>query len=170
MCKGLAALPATCLKSAKDMKHHLDFLLQKPGSCEHSSSHSKKEKMAPPQRVSHKEVQKWADCLENLIHHNSELGFLHMGSDQPQCSQAHPVVLRRGSEKNLHPHGEGFLPLLPQISLLPRFGQSTCNYLWDSEPQKSYVSCLSLLLPSGLSVHLALSREQAGLLGLSGDA
>uniref|UniRef100_A0A674IQS6 RGS domain-containing protein n=1 Tax=Terrapene triunguis TaxID=2587831 RepID=A0A674IQS6_9SAUR len=27
--------------SAKDMKHHLDFLLQKPGSCEHSSSHKK---------------------------------------------------------------------------------------------------------------------------------
>ncbi|KAM7161557.1 regulator of G-protein signaling 4 [Macrochelys suwanniensis] len=73
MCKGLAALPATCLKSAKDMKHHLDFLLQKPDSCEHSSSHSKKEKMAPAQRVSHKEVQKWADCLENLIHHNSGL-------------------------------------------------------------------------------------------------
>ncbi|XP_073214285.1 regulator of G-protein signaling 4 [Lepidochelys kempii] len=55
------------------MKHHLDFLLQKPDSCEHSSSHSKKEKMAPAQRVSHKKVQKWADCLENLLHHNSGL-------------------------------------------------------------------------------------------------
>ncbi|XP_067388699.1 regulator of G-protein signaling 4 [Emydura macquarii macquarii] len=73
MCKGLAALPATCLKSAKDMKHRLGFLLQKPDSCEHSSSHSKKEKVAPAERVSHEEVKKWADCLENLIHHDSGL-------------------------------------------------------------------------------------------------
>ncbi|KAG7233105.1 hypothetical protein INR49_007483 [Caranx melampygus] len=30
MCKGLATLPATCLKSAKDIKHKISFLLQKP--------------------------------------------------------------------------------------------------------------------------------------------
>uniref|UniRef100_A0A668ABX3 Regulator of G protein signaling 4 n=1 Tax=Myripristis murdjan TaxID=586833 RepID=A0A668ABX3_9TELE len=30
MCKGLATLPATCLKSAKDIKHKIGFLLQKP--------------------------------------------------------------------------------------------------------------------------------------------
>ncbi|XP_006137267.1 regulator of G-protein signaling 4 isoform X2 [Pelodiscus sinensis] len=70
MCKGLAALPATCLKSAKDMKHRLGFLLQKPDSYAHSSSHGKKEKVAPAQRVGHEDVQQWADCLENLIHHN----------------------------------------------------------------------------------------------------
>uniref|UniRef100_A0A3Q3D961 Regulator of G protein signaling 4 n=1 Tax=Hippocampus comes TaxID=109280 RepID=A0A3Q3D961_HIPCM len=29
MCKGLATLPATCLKSAKDIKHKISFLLQK---------------------------------------------------------------------------------------------------------------------------------------------
>ncbi|EMP39063.1 Regulator of G-protein signaling 4 [Chelonia mydas] len=29
--------------------------------------------MASPSRVSHKEVQKWVDCLENLLHHNSGL-------------------------------------------------------------------------------------------------
>lgn len=30
MCRGLATLPATCLKSAKDIKHKISFLLQKP--------------------------------------------------------------------------------------------------------------------------------------------
>uniref|UniRef100_A0A8C8YWN7 Regulator of G-protein signaling 4 n=1 Tax=Prolemur simus TaxID=1328070 RepID=A0A8C8YWN7_PROSS len=45
MCKGLAGLPASCLRSAKDMKHRLGFLLQKSDSCEHNSSHSKKDKV-----------------------------------------------------------------------------------------------------------------------------
>ncbi|NXA49054.1 RGS4 protein, partial [Nothocercus julius] len=73
MCKGLAALPATCLKSAKDMKHRLGFLLQKSDSCDYSSSQGKKEKAAPAQRVSQEEVKKWADSLENLIHHDRGL-------------------------------------------------------------------------------------------------
>ncbi|CAB1332055.1 unnamed protein product [Coregonus sp. 'balchen'] len=30
MCKGLTTLPATCLKSAKDIKHKIGFLLHKP--------------------------------------------------------------------------------------------------------------------------------------------
>nr|XP_057929332.1 regulator of G-protein signaling 4-like isoform X1 [Doryrhamphus excisus]XP_057929333.1 regulator of G-protein signaling 4-like isoform X1 [Doryrhamphus excisus] len=34
MCKGLATLPATCLKSAKDIKHKLSILLQKQDSQE----------------------------------------------------------------------------------------------------------------------------------------
>ncbi|XP_006014932.1 regulator of G-protein signaling 4 [Alligator sinensis] len=73
MCKGLAALPATCLKSAKDMKHRLGFLLQKSESYDQGSSHSKKEKTSSSQRVSQEEVKKWADSLENLIHHDSGL-------------------------------------------------------------------------------------------------
>ncbi|NWI13259.1 RGS4 protein, partial [Crypturellus soui] len=72
MCKGLAALPTTCLKSAKDMKHRLGFLLQKSDSCDYSSSQGKKEK-TPAQRVSQEEVKKWADSLENLIHHDRGL-------------------------------------------------------------------------------------------------
>uniref|UniRef100_A0A8D2B6P6 RGS domain-containing protein n=1 Tax=Sciurus vulgaris TaxID=55149 RepID=A0A8D2B6P6_SCIVU len=71
MCKGLAGLPASCLRSAKDMKHRLGFLLQKSDSCEHSSSHSKKDK-AVCQRVSQEEV-KWAESLENLIKHECGL-------------------------------------------------------------------------------------------------
>ncbi|XP_008493051.1 regulator of G-protein signaling 4 isoform X3 [Calypte anna] len=93
MCKGLAALPATCLKSAKDMKHRLGFLLQKSESCDYSSSQGKKEKIASSQRVSQEEVRKWADSLENLIHHDSEPGFLHTGEDKPQHAGAYSVLL-----------------------------------------------------------------------------
>ncbi|XP_071607436.1 regulator of G-protein signaling 4 isoform X2 [Heliangelus exortis] len=93
MCKGLAALPATCLKSAKDMKHRLGFLLQKSESCDYSSSQGKKEKISSSQRVSQEEVRKWADSLENLIHHDSQPGFLHKGEDKPQRAGAYSVLL-----------------------------------------------------------------------------
>ncbi|XP_029791559.1 regulator of G-protein signaling 4 isoform X1 [Suricata suricatta] len=73
MCKGLAGLPASCLRSAKDMKHRLGFLLQKSDSCEHNSSHSKKDKVVVCQRVSQEEVKKWAESLENLISHECGL-------------------------------------------------------------------------------------------------
>ncbi|XP_003208663.1 regulator of G-protein signaling 4 isoform X1 [Meleagris gallopavo] len=73
MCKGLAALPATCLKSAKDMKHRLGVLLQKSDSCDYGSSQGKREKVSPSQRVSQEEVKKWAESLENLIHHDRGL-------------------------------------------------------------------------------------------------
>ncbi|XP_063199142.1 regulator of G-protein signaling 4 isoform X2 [Chroicocephalus ridibundus] len=93
MCKGLAALPATCLKSAKDMKHRLGFLLQKSDSCDYSSSQGKKEKIPSSQRVSQEEVRKWADSLENLIHHDSEPGFMHTREDEPQCAGAYTLLL-----------------------------------------------------------------------------
>ncbi|XP_011788727.1 PREDICTED: regulator of G-protein signaling 4 [Colobus angolensis palliatus] len=73
MCKGLAGLPASCLRSAKDMKHRLGFLLQKSDSCEHNSSHNKKDKVVICQRVSQEEVKKWAESLENLISHECGL-------------------------------------------------------------------------------------------------
>ncbi|KAI4590541.1 hypothetical protein MJG53_001590 [Ovis ammon polii x Ovis aries] len=60
-------------ESAKDMKHRLGFLLQKSDSCEHNSSHSKKDKVVICQRVSHEEVKKWAESLENLISHECGL-------------------------------------------------------------------------------------------------
>ncbi|XP_050014208.1 regulator of G-protein signaling 4 isoform X2 [Alexandromys fortis] len=89
MCKGLAGLPASCLRSAKDMKHRLGFLLQKSDSCEHSSSHSKKDKVVTCQRVSQEEVKKWAESLENLITHECEPRFLHQGGDKPEHVRAH---------------------------------------------------------------------------------
>ncbi|KAG8523642.1 Regulator of G-protein signaling 4 [Galemys pyrenaicus] len=51
------------------MKHRLGFLLQKSDSCEHNSSHSKRDKVIVCQRVSQEEVKKWAESLENLISH-----------------------------------------------------------------------------------------------------
>ncbi|KAE8610787.1 hypothetical protein XENTR_v10012241 [Xenopus tropicalis] len=74
MCKGLAgvtAFPATCLKSAKDIKHRLGFLLQKADGCEHSPC-VKKDKPGS-QRLRQDEVKKWAESLENLI--NNECGL-----------------------------------------------------------------------------------------------
>ncbi|XP_044530067.1 regulator of G-protein signaling 4 [Gracilinanus agilis] len=93
MCKGLAALPATCLRSAKDMKHRLGFLLQKTDSCDQNSSHSKKEKASSSQRVSHEEVKKWAESLENLISHDCESGFLYTGGDKPEHAGAYNNLL-----------------------------------------------------------------------------
>ncbi|XP_031244537.1 regulator of G-protein signaling 4 isoform X2 [Mastomys coucha] len=89
MCKGLAGLPASCLRSAKDMKHRLGFLLQKSDSCEHSSGHSKKDKVVTCQRVSQEEVKKWAESLENLIRHECEPGFLHQRGDKQEHARAH---------------------------------------------------------------------------------
>ncbi|KAM8930081.1 regulator of G-protein signaling 4 [Pelodytes ibericus] len=73
MCKGLAGVtsfPATCLKSAKDMKHRLGFLLQKTDGCE-NSPYLKKDKPGC-QRLNQDEVKKWTESLENLI--NNECG------------------------------------------------------------------------------------------------
>ncbi|XP_006887432.1 PREDICTED: regulator of G-protein signaling 4 [Elephantulus edwardii] len=55
------------------MKHRLGFLLQKSDSCEHNSSHGKKDKVVICQRVSQEEVKKWAESLENLISHECGL-------------------------------------------------------------------------------------------------
>ncbi|NXY42509.1 RGS4 protein, partial [Ceuthmochares aereus] len=61
--------------SAKDMKHCLGFFLQRSDSCDYSSSQGKKEKISSSQRISQEEVRKWADSLENLIHHDKMLGL-----------------------------------------------------------------------------------------------
>ncbi|XP_072130315.1 regulator of G-protein signaling 4-like [Mobula birostris] len=74
MCKGLAALPATCLKSAKDMKHRLGFLLSKPdASADHGSVPIKKEKAGVAHRLSWDEVKEWSESLQRLITHKSGL-------------------------------------------------------------------------------------------------
>ncbi|XP_056379269.1 regulator of G-protein signaling 4 [Hyla sarda] len=75
MCKGLAGVtsfPATCLKSAKDMKHRLGFLLQKTDGCD-GSAYVKKDKPGC-QRLTQEELKKWAESLENLI--NNECGIV----------------------------------------------------------------------------------------------
>ncbi|TWW58313.1 regulator of G-protein signaling 4 [Takifugu flavidus] len=78
MCKGLATLPATCLKSAKDIKHKISFLLQKP---EHQTAEPKqKEKSAAAaaaataaKRVpAADQVKKWNLSFSHVM--NSEMG------------------------------------------------------------------------------------------------
>ncbi|XP_067892611.1 regulator of G-protein signaling 4-like [Heterodontus francisci] len=74
MCKGLAALPATCLRSAKDMKHRLGFLLPKGETLsDHSSAPSKKHKTGAAHRLSSDEVKKWSESLQQLISHKDGL-------------------------------------------------------------------------------------------------
>ncbi|XP_051868750.1 regulator of G-protein signaling 4-like [Pristis pectinata] len=74
MCKGLAALPATCLKSAKDMKHRLGFLLPKPEAwTDHSSVPIKKDKTGVAHRLSWDEVKEWSESLQRLITHKNGL-------------------------------------------------------------------------------------------------
>ncbi|XP_075038606.1 regulator of G-protein signaling 4 [Mixophyes fleayi] len=75
MCKGLAGVtsfPATCLKSAKDMKYRLGFFLQKTDGCD-SSTYMKKDKPGC-QRLTQDELKKWAESLENLV--SSECGLV----------------------------------------------------------------------------------------------
>ncbi|KAL1022619.1 hypothetical protein UPYG_G00029980 [Umbra pygmaea] len=70
MCKGLATLPATCLKSAKDIKHKIGFLLHMP---EFPSDHEQvKEKPAAAKRISSADVETWKLSFNNLM--NNEAG------------------------------------------------------------------------------------------------
>ncbi|XP_064188080.1 regulator of G-protein signaling 4 isoform X2 [Anguilla rostrata] len=73
MCKGLAALPATCLKSAKDMKHRIGFLLQKPDLNPDQRAASSKEKSPPVKRITPLEVRKWKESLESLLSNDDGL-------------------------------------------------------------------------------------------------
>ncbi|XP_060686149.1 regulator of G-protein signaling 4-like [Hemiscyllium ocellatum] len=74
MCKGLAALPATCLRSAKDMKHRLGFLLPKAETLsDHSSTSIKKDKTGATHRVNYKEVKEWSESFLKLISHKRGL-------------------------------------------------------------------------------------------------
>ncbi|KAJ8388172.1 hypothetical protein AAFF_G00136380 [Aldrovandia affinis] len=74
MCKGLAALPATCLKSAKDMKHRIGFLLQKPDLNPDQRAVNSKEKTPPVKRIAPAEVNKWKESLESLL--DNDVGLI----------------------------------------------------------------------------------------------
>ncbi|XP_062919900.1 regulator of G-protein signaling 5-like [Mobula hypostoma] len=69
MCKGLAALPATCLERAKGIKTKLGILLQKPEIIsDYIIPYSDKaEKPAKPLRSSQAEVLQWRESLEKLL-------------------------------------------------------------------------------------------------------
>ncbi|KAJ8274488.1 hypothetical protein COCON_G00091130 [Conger conger] len=73
MCKGLADLPATCLKSAKDMKHWIGNRLQKPDKSVLNAK-NRAQKMAPyTKRPDLTKVRKWGESLDMLI--NDEAGL-----------------------------------------------------------------------------------------------
>lgn len=80
MCKGLATLPATCLKSAKDIKHKISFLLQKPEP-QAADQKQMKEKTAAAAAAAAAaakraptaaEVEKWKESFSHMM--SSETG------------------------------------------------------------------------------------------------
>ncbi|KAK3557581.1 hypothetical protein QTP70_030508 [Hemibagrus guttatus] len=70
MCKGLAALPATCLKSAKDIKHKIGFLLQKAEPLQEQKPVKEKEKAAVEKSSAPIDTEKWKTSFNNLINHD----------------------------------------------------------------------------------------------------
>ncbi|XP_077440734.1 regulator of G-protein signaling 4-like [Vanacampus margaritifer] len=74
MCKGLATLPATCLKSAKDIKHKISFLLQKQESQEvdHKQTKETKNEDAAKRMPTAADVEKWKESFSCVM--NSETG------------------------------------------------------------------------------------------------
>ncbi|XP_059197294.1 regulator of G-protein signaling 4-like [Centropristis striata] len=75
MCRGLATLPATCLKSAKDIKHKISFLLQKPEPHSADQKQIKEEKAAAAaaSRVpTAAEMEKWKESFSHVM--SSEMG------------------------------------------------------------------------------------------------
>ncbi|XP_054240452.1 regulator of G-protein signaling 5 isoform X2 [Indicator indicator] len=69
MCKGLAALPHTCLERAKEIKTKLGTLLQKPDSAIDFiiPYPEKPEKPPKAQKPSPEEALQWRDSLEKLL-------------------------------------------------------------------------------------------------------
>ncbi|KAI5127374.1 regulator of G-protein signaling 5 [Manis pentadactyla] len=72
MCKGLAALPHSCLERAKEIKIKLGILLQKPDSTVDLviPYTEKPEKPAKTQKPSPDEVLQWRDSLDKLLQNN----------------------------------------------------------------------------------------------------
>ncbi|EDM09270.1 regulator of G-protein signaling 5, isoform CRA_b [Rattus norvegicus] len=76
MCKGLAALPHSCLERAKEIKIKLGILLQKPDSAVDLviPYNEKPEKPAKAHKPSLEEVLQWRQSLDKLLQSNSLTG------------------------------------------------------------------------------------------------
>ncbi|KAL4678923.1 hypothetical protein H8957_007734 [Semnopithecus entellus] len=72
MCKGLAALPHSCLERAKEIKIKLGILLQKPDSVDDIviPYNEKPEKPAKTHKPSLDEALQWRDSLDKLLQNN----------------------------------------------------------------------------------------------------
>ncbi|KAF7647215.1 hypothetical protein LDENG_00175850 [Lucifuga dentata] len=74
MCKGLAALPQTCLERAKEIKSKLGVLLQKPENAidliipypEKSEKKPEKQQKPTPE-----EAAQWRESLDRVLTNNS---------------------------------------------------------------------------------------------------
>uniref|UniRef100_A0A8C6UWN0 Regulator of G protein signaling 4 n=1 Tax=Neogobius melanostomus TaxID=47308 RepID=A0A8C6UWN0_9GOBI len=69
MCKGLSQLPATCLKGAKDIKHKISHLLQKPEpqTPETKPSKDKTSTAAKKKVPTAADVEKWRQSFSHLL-------------------------------------------------------------------------------------------------------
>lgn len=72
MCKGLGTLPATCLKGAKDIKHKISFLLQKPEPGAAEPKPTKEKTVSAKRGPTAADVEKWRESFSQLI--RSEVG------------------------------------------------------------------------------------------------
>ncbi|KAM8814814.1 regulator of G-protein signaling 5 [Rhynchonycteris naso] len=72
MCKGLAALPHSCLERAKEIKIKLGILLQKPDSAVDLviPYNEKPEKPVKTQKPAPEEALQWRDSLDKLLQNN----------------------------------------------------------------------------------------------------
>lgn len=66
-------------------------------------------------------------------------GFLHQGGDKPEHAGAYDNLLWWGPEEDFQPDGKGFIPPLPQVPILSRFGQPF--QLWIREAERSQEFC-----------------------------
>ncbi|KAM9692495.1 regulator of G-protein signaling 5 isoform 2-T2 [Dama dama] len=92
MCKGLAALPHSCLERAKEIKIKLGILLQKPESAIDLviPYNEKPEKPAKTQKPSLDEALQWRDSLDKLLQNNSCLLYLHSRHDESESKNSSP--------------------------------------------------------------------------------
>ncbi|XP_033821592.1 regulator of G-protein signaling 5-like [Periophthalmus magnuspinnatus] len=69
MCKGLSQLPATCLKGAKDIKHKISHLLQKPEpqTAEPKQGKEKNNTAANKRSPTAVDVEKWRESFSHLV-------------------------------------------------------------------------------------------------------
>ncbi|KAK5869509.1 hypothetical protein PBY51_024218 [Eleginops maclovinus] len=77
MCRGLATLPATCLKSAKDIKYKISFLLQKPEP-QTSQSQIKVKSDVAKSGPTAAELKNWKESFNHVL--TSEMGRTVFGN------------------------------------------------------------------------------------------
>ncbi|KFO56429.1 Regulator of G-protein signaling 16, partial [Corvus brachyrhynchos] len=76
MCRGLAALPITCLERAKDLKTRLGILLHKT-ELGHKIGSSSKLQLSSRQRDSSHEVLEWRESFDQLLKSKSGVNAFH---------------------------------------------------------------------------------------------